>query len=104
MAKKSNQREASGKAVRMTDVEKVFGLRVGEARALYEKLTARQREVANLMAQGKSNREIADELGISVKTLDIHRGDVYGKLQVRTSAGVAIIVQVATLANAASER
>lgn len=57
---------------------------------LYEQLTAREQEVLQLMAEGKSNQEIADQLFIALKTTKVHVSNVLGKLQVhdRTQAVV----------------
>lgn len=46
----------------------------------FRKLTPREREVAELMALGKSNNQIAETMGISVKTLDIHRSKIKVKM------------------------
>ncbi|MFC0300845.1 response regulator [Virgibacillus soli] len=55
---------------------------------LYEDLTDREMEVLLLIAQGKSNQEIADELFIALKTVKVHVSNVLSKLQVsdRTQA------------------
>ena len=50
------------------------------------RLTPREREVLELMCAGKPNRVIAQELGISPKTLDIHRAKVMGKMEADTVA------------------
>jgi DNA-binding NarL/FixJ family response regulator len=101
-ASKAPRFDESGAAVPLAVAEKVIGLSVEEARDLYARLTRRQREVAELMARGIANREIANKLGISVKTLDIHRCDVYDKLATTTSAGVAAIVFMVALADASA--
>jgi DNA-binding NarL/FixJ family response regulator len=44
------------------------------------KLTFRQREIVRLLAEGKSNKEIASYLGISVKTVETHRATLMRKL------------------------
>ena len=49
-------------------------------------LTPRELEVLDLMVAGKKNRQIADELGISTKTLDIHRSNIMRKMQTKTVA------------------
>ncbi len=46
-----------------------------------EELTAREQEVLTFIAEGYSNREIADVLVISVKTVDRHRENIMRKLQ-----------------------
>ena len=43
-------------------------------------LTEREREVAVLIAQGKSNREIADLLVVSERTIETHVGNIFSKL------------------------
>ncbi|HZU12001.1 MAG TPA: response regulator transcription factor [Chloroflexota bacterium] len=48
-----------------------------------EPLTSREREVLVLVAGAASNREIADSLGISPRTVETHLANIYGKLQVR---------------------
>lgn len=47
-----------------------------------EKLTDREREVLQLIAEGYSNREIADKLNLSVKTIGVHRTNIMEKLEV----------------------
>jgi DNA-binding CsgD family transcriptional regulator len=49
-----------------------------------EPLTAREKEVINLIAQGKGNKEIAAELGIQVKTVKNYINNIYSKLQVKS--------------------
>jgi FixJ family two-component response regulator len=49
-------------------------------------LTPREREVMNLVIAGKPNKIIAADLGISPKTVEIHRGRVMDKMQVESVA------------------
>jgi DNA-binding CsgD family transcriptional regulator len=44
-------------------------------------LTPRQREIVRLLAEGKTNKEVAVALGISVKTAETHRNNIMRKLQ-----------------------
>jgi len=46
----------------------------------YHKLTPRERQVLQLIAEGKTNRAIAEKLGLSVKTVDTHRAHLMRKL------------------------
>ncbi|MDF1593304.1 MAG: response regulator transcription factor [Desulfobacterales bacterium] len=52
----------------------------------YGKLTDREREVLQLIAEGKLNREIAELLHISVKTVESHRAHIVEKLNIRNTA------------------
>jgi len=55
------------------------------------KLSKREQEVLAAIAQGKQSKTIAWELGISVRTVDLHRGNILSKLSARnTSQAVAI--------------
>lgn len=58
-------------------------------------LTQREREVMTLVVAGRINREIAEQLAISVKTVEAHRAKIMEKLEV---ASVAELVQAALLA------
>jgi DNA-binding NarL/FixJ family response regulator len=49
-----------------------------------ERLTPREREIVQLLAEGKSNKEVAVVLEISVKTAETHRTNVMRKLEVRS--------------------
>jgi DNA-binding NarL/FixJ family response regulator len=50
------------------------------ARSLYESLTAREREIFQLLAEGLKNHEVAERLHVSVKTVETHRAHVMEKL------------------------
>lgn len=52
-------------------------------------LTAREAQVAELVGQGLTNREIAEKLFLSPKTVDVHLGRIYAKLGVSRRAAVA---------------
>lgn len=55
-------------------------------------LTTREREVASLAAQGMSNREIADRLVVSLRTVENHLHQVYSKLDVDGRAGLTTVL------------
>ncbi len=58
-------------------------------KAAFGGLTAREREVAALIAQGKSNRDIAQELVLGERTIETHVGNILSKLQFGSRAQVA---------------
>jgi two-component system response regulator NreC len=51
-----------------------------------EKLTRREREIVQLVAEGQTTKEAADYFGISVKTAETHRAAIMSKLRVRNVA------------------
>jgi DNA-binding NarL/FixJ family response regulator len=59
-------------------------------RADSHNLTARQLEILRLIVRGKSTREIANGLGLSVKTIETHRSQVMKRLQIFDVAGLVL--------------
>jgi two-component system response regulator FixJ len=55
-------------------------------KAHLESLTAREREVLDLMTQGKQNKVIAQDLGVSPRTIEIHRARVMEKMNAQSVA------------------
>lgn len=51
-------------------------------------LTTREREVLQLIAEGQSNKEVASELCISIKTVEKHRQSVMKKLNIHDASGL----------------
>jgi RNA polymerase sigma factor (sigma-70 family) len=51
-------------------------------------LTPRQREVLQLVAEGKSTREIADRLHVSQKTVEMYRAQIKERLDIHDTAGL----------------
>lgn len=64
-------------------------------------LTPREREVMELMSAGRLNKQIADELGISIKTVEVHRGRVMDKMEVRSLAELVQCVMASPASPAA---
>jgi DNA-binding NarL/FixJ family response regulator len=60
--------------------------RVGAAAE--DPLTPRQREVLKRIAEGRTTKEIAFDLGLSVKTVETHRAQVMDRLGIRDVAGL----------------
>jgi two-component system nitrate/nitrite response regulator NarL len=54
----------------------------------FAQLTGREREVLSLIAEGKSNKEIASQLGIGVRTIETHRERIMRRLDIHSVAGL----------------
>lgn len=59
------------------------------AGAGWKVLTARERDVIHPVAEGKSNKLIASELGISMRTVEAHRARIFHKMGVRNAVQLA---------------
>ena len=55
-----------------------------EIQRIYDRLTPREKEVAVSLMDGKSNKKTAKELGISVRTVEVHRANILDKLEVKS--------------------
>ena len=66
--------------------------RAGGDRSPLDRLTSRQREVLQLIAEGNTTKAIATRLGLSVKTVETHRAQLMERLEVRD---VATLVRLA---------
>jgi DNA-binding NarL/FixJ family response regulator len=62
--------------------------KAGPAARATDVLTARERQILVHIAQGKTNKEIGAELGISTRTVEAHRDSLMRKLGIRTVAGL----------------
>jgi two-component system response regulator DctR len=52
-------------------------------------LSTREREVLDLILAGKMNKVVADQLGISMRTVEVHRAHIFDKMQVKTAVELA---------------
>jgi DNA-binding CsgD family transcriptional regulator len=67
--------------------------RAGRSQYKSRALTTREREVVQLLAEGRSSKEVAAVLGLSVKTAESHRANVMRKLQIH-SVGELVLYAV----------
>ena len=58
----------------------------------YDELTDREREVLELVAEGLSNQEVGERLGLAEKTIKHYMTNILGKLQVRSRVEAALLV------------
>ncbi|MBI2318610.1 MAG: response regulator transcription factor [Betaproteobacteria bacterium] len=64
------------------------GGKASASASVYDTLTHREREVLKLVAEGKSNKYIAEYLSLSVKTVEKHRSNLMSKLDVHNASGL----------------
>ena len=62
--------------------------RAGRSKPRKGRLTSREMEVFQLIAEGKANKQIAAELGIGIKTIERHREHLMEKLNIHGTAGL----------------
>lgn len=78
--------EHSRLAIERRQARRGLGRRVAE-------LTEREREVMQLVIQGLPNKLIADQLDISVRTVEVHRARLFDKMQVRSAVELANLLR-----------
>ncbi len=66
------------------------GTAPGARSAGRDRLTPREREVVQLLAEGKSSKEVAVALGLSVKTAETHRANIMRKLQLHSISDLVL--------------
>ena len=62
---------------------------VAEVQARLASLSVREREVLDLILEGKMNKVVADKLNISMRTVEVHRAHIFDKMQVKTAVELA---------------
>jgi DNA-binding NarL/FixJ family response regulator len=68
----------------LSNFNQTGGTRVEVPETVQDRLTSREREIVQLLAEGKSSKEVANSLNISVKTAETHRANIMRKLQLHT--------------------
>ena len=76
----------SGEAIARRTQERQLQQRVQE-------LTDREREVMQLIVQGLPNKLIADQLHISVRTVEVHRARVFDKMEVKSAVELSNLLR-----------
>jgi two-component system, LuxR family, response regulator DctR len=80
------------RALRVAEAQQASRAVGDERGARLASLTEREREVMQRVAAGKLNKVIADELNVSMRTVEVHRARVFAKLGVRSAAEVATLL------------
>lgn len=65
----------------------------GLLRERLAELTERERDVMNLVVEGLPNKRIADQLDISVRTVEVHRARVFEKMEVKSAVELANLLR-----------
>lgn len=73
-------------ALEKDTIDRKLNQRKVELQTLFARLTTREKEVMKLVVSGKANKQVASDLGISPKTVEIHRAHVMQKIQVNSLA------------------
>ena len=71
--------------------------RIDSIKACIEKLTSREHEVMQYVLRSMPNKTIATELGISIKTVELHRSNLMGKMQAVSSTELVRLALIAGL-------
>jgi FixJ family two-component response regulator len=87
--------DAIGSALAREDERLVRDREVGGVRANLQSLTPRERQVLDLVVEGALNKTVADKLGISVKTVELHRSRVMEKMRAQSLAQLIQMVMQA---------
>lgn len=66
---------------------------VDSVKTRLSRLTAREQQIMQLVLAGKFNKVIADELGISMRTVEVHRANLFDKMQVKTAVELANLLK-----------
>lgn len=77
--------EAVERAVKLSVSRATQAAEADDYRLQFESLTQREREVFLLTASGKTNREVAEKLGIGAETVKMHRANSYAKIGVQSA-------------------
>jgi len=73
--------------------QRVANATVDSVKARITTLTTRERQIMELVLLGKFNKVIADELNISMRTVEVHRANLFDKMKVKTAVELANLLK-----------
>lgn len=73
--------------------QRVANATVDSVKARISTLTTRERQIMELVLLGKFNKVIADELNISMRTVEVHRANLFDKMRVKTAVELANLLK-----------
>lgn len=82
-----------GEALELDASQRTASATVDSVNARLASLTSRERQIMDLVLTGKFNKVIADELNISMRTVEVHRANLFDKMQVKTAVELANLLK-----------
>ena len=73
--------------------QRITNATVDSVKARISTLTTRERQIMELVLAGKFNKVIADQLNISMRTVEVHRANIFDKMQVKTAVELANLLK-----------
>ena len=83
-----------GEALALDANQRTASATVDSVKARLASLTSRERQIMDLVLTGKFNKVIADELNISMRTVEVHRANLFDKMQVKTAVELANLLKL----------
>lgn len=80
-------------AMELDACQRVASATVDSLNTRLSSLTTRERQIMELVLAGKFNKVIADELNISMRTVEVHRANLFDKMQVKTAVELANLLK-----------
>ena len=80
-------------AIELDTRQRMANATVDSVNARLSTLTTRERQVMEQVLLGKFNKVIADELNISMRTVEVHRANLFDKMQVKTAVELANLLK-----------
>lgn len=81
-------------ALKLDESQRAAASSADSVNARLDKLTTRERQVMELVLAGKLNKVIADDLQISMRTVEVHRSNLLDKMGVRTAVELAQVLAI----------
>jgi len=82
-----------GEALALDASQRTASATVDSVKARLASLTSRERQIMDLVLTGKFNKVIADELNISMRTVEVDRANLFDKMQVKTAVELANLLK-----------
>ena len=82
-------------AMTLDATQRAANATVDSVNSRISRLTTRERQIMELVVAGKYNKVIADELNISMRTVEVHRANLFDKMQVKTAVELANLLKAA---------